>query len=367
MFLAPLAAYFHLVTAAFVAAPLAYAVLTSRWRRGGPRFNAVIGLGAGTALVAAVLFAPIARSLASFVQAKSGEGSWRWSTLWGTAQLQAGVVFPGVAVLFLVVCAVGAVRLARARPGFFAYVSFLSAVHLAALFVAGPAKVSNVLVFDRYVLVLLPLLLLLAACAFRSDAPRGRGGALYGVLLAAFLALLFLCGPLTRWQYLHGSFAHHNRFLAFVNARFDSAPASFESPAFFASLASDEGVRAIAEYPADHRWSRCNAPFYNQRVHGKEVLAATDLALHEDARFRWRNAVAAEPAALLASRADVLVVHLDPGAEERPLTGEFDDVAWREVAARARALRLDLLGRWGQPTFADDRLAVWDLRQLRAR
>ena len=364
-FLAPLAAYFHLVSAVFVAAPLAYAVLGSRWRRGGPPLRAVVWLGAGTALVAAVLFAPIASSLAGFVQAKEGEGSWRWQTVWSALQLQAGVVVPSVAVVFLAVAVAGAVRLARARPGFCAYLAFLAVVHLATLFLASPAKYSNVLVFGRYVLVLLPILLLFAACAFESEAARGPRAQVSTVLLSAFLALLFISGPLTRWQYLHGSFAHHNRFMAFVNARFDAAPAELASSAYYARLAADEEVRAIVEYPVDHRWSRCNAPFYLQRLHEKEVVVSSDLALRQDPRFRWRNSAAGDAASILASRADVLVLHLDPGAEERPLAAEFDERAWREVSGRARALRVDLLTRWGRPSFEDERVAVWDLRKVR--
>ncbi len=365
-FLAPLAAYFHLVAAVFVAAPLAYAVLSSRWRPSGPGLRAVAGLGAGTAAVAAALFAPIGASLASFVQAKSTEGSWRWATLWSTLQLQAGVLSPVVVVLFFTGCALGAWRLARARPGLCAYLSFLSVAHLAALLVASPAKYSNVLVFDRYVLLLLPILCLFVACAFGSGDVHGPKAFLRKGLLAAFLALLFLNGPLTRWPYLHGSFTHHNRFLAFVHARFDAAPEGHVSPAYFVELAADENARALVEYPVDHRWSRCNAPYYNQRTHGKEVLTSSDLALYRDPRFRWRNSVAASAEAFLACRADYLVVHLDPGAEERPLSGEFDPRSWNEQAARARAMRVDLLARWGEPSFADERTAVWDLRQARA-
>ena len=366
-FCAPLAAYFHLVAAAFVAAPLAYAVLGARWRRGGPGLRAVAALGAGTALVAAALFGPIAASLASFVQEKSAEGSWRWATLGNTLQLQAGVLAPGVAVLFFAVCALGAWRLGRARPGLCSYLLFVSTVHLAALLVASPAKYSNVLVFDRYVLLLLPILLLFVACAFGSDVVPGPRALLRHGLLAAFLALLFFDGPLTRWPYLRGSFAHHNRFLAFVHARFDSAPEDHVPPESFAELAADESAHALVEYPVDHRWSRCNAPYYDQRVHGKEVLTSSDLALYGDPRFGWRNSVAASPAAFLACRADYLVVHLDPGAEERPLGGDSDPRSWSEPALRARALWVELLTRWGEPRFADERVAVWDLRQARAR
>jgi hypothetical protein len=365
-FLAPLAAWFHLVSAVFVAAPLAWGALMARRRRGGPRWREVAVLGAGTGLFAAALFAPLAASLASFVGAKSGAGTWQWQALRGTLQLQAGVVSPVAAVLFFAVCALGAVRLARLRPGLCAYLGFLSVAHVAAVLAARPAKLENVLVLDRYLVLLLPILLLFAASAFGSDGSRG-GRALIGHgCLAAFLALLFLDGPLTRWQYLHGSFAHHDRFLAFFRARSDAPPAGRESPASYARLAADESARAIVECPVDHRWSRSNAPYYDQRVHGKEVVVSSDLALHADPRFRWRNAVAARPAAFLASRADYLVLHLDPGAEERPLSGAFDERAWREVSSRARALRLDLVERWGTPAFADERVAVWDLRAIRA-
>ena len=180
------------------------------------------------------------------------------------------------------------------------------------------------------------------------------------------LGLLALASPLTRWPYLHGSFAHHNRFLAFLHPRFDERPAAHEPAPFYTRLAAEEGARSIAVYPVDHRWSRCNAPYYDQLVHAKEVVVASDLALHADPRFRWLNAVAPAPAALLASRADYLVVHLDPGAEEAPLAGEFDARTWREPAARARALRVELLARWGEPCYADERVAVWDLRAVRA-
>lgn len=365
-FLAPLAAYFHLVAAVFVAAPLAYAVLGSRWRRNGPRLRAVARLGAGTALVAAALFAPIAASLASFVREKSAEGSWRWATLWNTLQLQAGVVSASMTVPFFAACALGAWRLARARPGLCAYLAFLSAAHLAALLVASPAKYSNVLVFDRYVLLLLPILLLFVACAFGIEAVPGRRAFLRNGLLAAFLALLFLDGPLIRWPYVRGSFAHHNRFLAFVHERFDSAPADYEPPRAYAELAADESAHALVEYPVDHRWSRCNAPYYAQNVHRKEVLTSSELTLYGDPRFGWRNSVAATPAAFLACRADYLAVHLDPGADERPVGGESDPRSWNEAALRARAMRVELFKRWGEPRFTDERVAVWDLRQARA-
>lgn len=367
---APFAAYFHMVSAVFVAAPLAYALLTLRRRPAGPGLRAVVGLGAATALIASLLFVPIAPSLLSFAREKSGEGLWQWSTVWKTLRLQTGVFSPWLAALFWAACVLGTLRLARQRPGLASYLSFLCAAHLAALLLVSPAKYSNVLVFDRYVLLLLPILLLFVACAFGIEESSGGGarGLLGHALPAALGALLVCSGPLTSDKYLHGSFTHHNRFLSFLDRRFASAPEDHSSPPFYARLADDGDARVIVEFPVDYRWSRCNAPYYNQDVHGKEVLISSDLTLYRDARFRWRNAVSSDPSAYLACRADYLVVHLDPGTEERLFQKNalYDEPAWRSLSVRAQALTRDLRARWGEPIFADTETSVWDLRRVRA-
>lgn len=370
---APLAVYFHLVCAAFVGAPIVYALASRRWRRTGPGLRALGILTLLTAGVAALLFYPLRSTLVRFVEEKSGEGFWQWSTAGNALRLHSGVFSPSLSLLFFALCALGAVRLARHRPALLAYLLFVAAAHVGALFVASPSMYSHVVAFSRYTLPCLPIELVFVACASGfGRAPSASRTAWVGpAVIGGLAALFFLGGPLVTWKFRHGSFTHHNRFVAFVQDGFELTRSAANSSGVYLGLAEDESAEAILEFPADWRWHLCNAPYYAQELHRKEVLVSLGLEAYADPRLAWRNACIPDPTAYLESRADYVVVHIGRSALETRDPSEPDrenrEKFWRAMEEQGAAMARELRARFGAPTLTDDRTLAWDLRIARAR
>lgn len=363
-----LAVYFHLVCAAFVLAPFVFAGLALLARRRAPPLRAVAALALVTVLAIGALFFPAREDLLAFVQGKTASGALSWTTVLKTARLHSGSFSPVVTVLFCALASVGAVLLARANRRFFLYLACLGLCHVAALSWARPEMVEHALAFSRYALVLLPIVLLLIAAALGSPWPaRFRGGrALAGITSALGIGLWFLSGPLGPGKFWTSSFVHHNLFLDFVAEDF-RLRAGASVPEIYARVRDDDEVDALIEFPVDWRWRHCTAPYLLQDVHRKAVLVSTELALYRDRRLALRNSLPPTPEAYLASRADLLIVHLDAGALERSFRprAEKDAELWRQSAENAAQLVELLRRRWGPPSFADANLVTWDLAALR--
>jgi hypothetical protein len=353
--LGALAVWFHLGAGPFVAAPFLFAVgdlalhREERWRKLGD----LILLGFGLCFALALFLVPSWGSLAQLVQSKRQEQSVAWGDLLsGLLRLQAGTGRPWLAALFWVAALTGLVLLIRWSPRFGLYTATVAAGHVAGLLVLSPMGLANPVIFGRYVLVVLPFVLLWVAAAFSQARTAG------GLLVAA----LAIGGPFVEPVYRSSSFAHHNDFVAFVGPR-ASVPAV---PAFYRTL--EDGDGAVLEYPWHTIWQYNRAFYAYQRIHGRRVIVSTSQRLLFRPGLRMRNAVAPDPETLCASGGRYLVVHLRIGREEDQVIPAEGVVRTEDAYRVRRGLRRDaevLAGRarrlWGKPVYSDGSIRVWDL------
>ncbi len=143
-------------------------------------------------------------------------------------------------------------------------------------------------------------------------------------------------------------------------------------PRFYRWLGENPGSAAVVEYPWFGMWRVSRIFYLCQEVHRRDVLVATARPWMADRRLAMRNLVAADPAAILASRAGYLVVHRDLGREEARLP-ELPSYPQARVVARfaprmrnlATAMANRLRREWGDPDWYDRRVLVWDLARVR--
>jgi hypothetical protein len=376
--LGALAVYFHLVTAPFVAAPLAFGAVAllvgRRFLRGGapadgrrrPGWGALVLVGLGLAAGLAAFLVPGWESLSEVLAGKRGGGEIGLDTLTGALHLLAGTGNAGVAPAFWLVAALGLVRLARRDLELALFGAFPVAVQAAALGVLSPYGLGNPVILARYLLVALPVVLLWVAHGV--ETPRPAWTAVAATLL---LGSVLATGPFVSPRFRTSSFVHHDDFLAF-HRPLPSLPED-RVPAFYRRLGEEAGEEAVLELPAYPEGPNRVLQLYQDR-HRREVVEATPVPALNDRRLAFRNRAVPLPAPMLASRARYLVVHRDPEAEE--LAVELPagvPLAWsrrqENLSARFRtvsaALVARLTGSWGPPEVDDGTIVVWDLERVR--
>lgn len=404
---AALALWFHLGAGPFLVAPFLFAagdlaLRELRRRAGGPSetgagaaerrgedrkappgWRALIGLGGLTTVAFLLVLVPTADSLLALVADKRVEHSVPAPVVGGALQMAAGTVHPLPAVVFWLVAGCGLVRLLRHRSGLGLYTLALVVGQAAGVHVLSPLGLGHPLILFRYHLVALPVVLLWVAAALagperregptRPPAPTGKSSRLLiGPARALFVAGLVLAGPFPSWDFLHGSFHHHKDFVHYALPR--PRLVAERVPAIYRRLASGERPGAVLEYPWTLYWNRNQVVPLYQRVHRREVLVAPAEEVLANPRLDLRNAVPPDPEAFAASRARVLVLHLDPAREEaRVLTGpgrigDLDRMpAERQrLATIARRMAGWLEEVWGPPVYRDRRVWVWDLEEVRS-
>lgn len=350
--LAALAFWFHPVAAPVVLSPLAFgAVALFRDRR---RVPALAGLAAGTAVAFLVFFLPARESFLEVIRAKHREIHLSARVFGALAELQAGTAVAVLAALFWLGAAFGLWKLWKDDRRLAALSALLVAGQLAGLLWISPLGLDEPLIFNRYVLVALPWVLLWAAVAL--GRPR---------FLVALISILVVAGPLADPSWWRSSFPHHDDRLAFYVQR-PEAPL----PEAYRRL----GPGTVLEAPWIPVWRVSRAVALYQETHGHEIVTASPDPFLADPRLAFRNLVPLTPAAFLASRARWLVVHRDLSAEEEAIP----DPLWpprmgvgrrfREVCqTEGRRLPRLLRRAWGKPDFADERAVVWDLDRVRKK
>lgn len=366
--LAPLTVWLHLLSAPFVLAPFLFAAggALARHRRGEEtRWRFLLLLGGGIALLLAAFLWPARESLLAVAAAKSGEGSLSGETVAGALQLQAGTGRPAVAALFWATALAGLLLLLRRRGSFALYGLVLAGAHLGTLFFLAPFGVGHPLIFNRYVLILLPLFSIWVAVALAAPWRRwGRRGAALPVLA---VLVLVAAGPLVRPAYRSSSWLGHNDFVQ-VERPLAEVPPESASP-FFRRI-PDAG--ALVEYPWPTAWRLGRSFYARQRIHGRRVLVSSPEMDLSDPRLALRNHVPPVPEAFLTSSARYLVVHRDLAVEERALVdaatprGGFPARRGRLLRRAAVRLTQELRARWGEPLYQDRTVVVWDLDAVRA-
>lgn len=375
------AVWLHLGAAPLVVSPFLFAAGDLLWNRDRFARRPLELAGLGVALVAAfaLFLVPARESLLRLLAEKRRDQAVSWETVGDALRLQAGTHSITVTVLFWLAALAGLGFLLRHRPRIGAYTLTVVAGHAVGLALLPPMVMNHPLVLNRYLLPVLPFVLLWVAQALNQPWPRfreagcaGRGAVRIGTRLC-FLLLIWT-GPFLSTGFRSSSFMHHNDFLGFQRPR--ATLPDDAVPALYRGLPRGP----VLEYPWTPTWSYNRSFYVYQQVHGRRVMVSVPSSLPLDLprhpRVDLRNEVPPEPEAILASPARTLVVHLTPGWEEdrlsfpegdrrrekeRPMPPELR----RELRRAGEGLAGRLTREWGPPDHGDERVRSWDLERLR--
>jgi hypothetical protein len=366
------AVWLHLGAAPFVAAPFLFA-LGDLFTRSGERWGRVrdlIVLGLALALACSAFLLPARASLEQLVAKKSVALSIAPGAVWDVLRLQAGTPSHTIAVLFWIGALTGLVLLLRDRPRLGVFTLTVCLGHLLGLLILSPQGLGQPLILNRYLLPTLPFVLLWVAHGLGRLWTRKAGGCT-GFVAQRYatrflLLLLFWTGPFLSPGYRDGSFMHHNDFVDFVHPR-ATLPDSLV-PAVYRGLPRGP----VLEAPWPTSWDHGRVFYVYQRVHDRRVMVSAPFDLPRHRGIDFRNEVPPEPAAILASPARTLIVHLRlPWEEDRvqaPGRPRFRRMrppvrqAYRRAGERLAA---QLTAAWGPPDKAEGFIRMWDLERVR--
>ena len=327
--------YFHLSTLSFVVAPLGYALIESlvfkqhgsRVKRELAQVSALVFVGLGLLLAPPLIFDKSGWS------EKLANQQVRLDSMWGSAELLAGTAAGWLVLAVLLLAVAGSVTLFHRQRRFGAYLMFLIASQIGANVMIGPAGLQVPIVFVRYSLPCLPLILILAAVAVSGLEEHVRKWVMVpGGTLAVLLGItLFLLGPLPQIYRYPNNWTNHGLFqycydpaARAFHYRFITRPRNI--PEFYRDLGKHpNGSRKILEAPWFYEWH--NNPFpHFQQVHRQQMLIG--FVDHSEKfrrageypanleRMRFRNFVhLSQHDELVARGVDYVVLHKDLASE----------------------------------------------------
>lgn len=379
-----LAIWVHLGAGPIVASPFLFAVgdliRTRAWRRLGEL--TVLGLAIVGAM--ALYLVPAGRSLLKLVGNKHQEIDIPWRTVAAVLHLEAGTRSTTLMVVFWAAALAGLVVLVRQNPRLGIFTLTVTLGHLAGILILSPLGLNLPIVLNRYLLPILPFVLLWVAVALgrtwivssrerESTRDRIRGG-VQGMLGTGLqrtagrlvMLLLFWTGPFWSPGYRESSFMHHNDFVGFHHP-LSAIPAEVV-PAIYSKLPDGP----VIEAPWSTVWEQNRTFYLYQQVHGQRVMVSAPFDIPRHQGLDFRNEVEPEPAAFLASPARTLVVHLKIPWEEdkvvipgRPFTRPMPQGLRRVYRRIGEKLAARLHAEWGQADYSDAQVRVWDLDRVR--
>jgi hypothetical protein len=378
---ASLAIWFHLPSAPYVLAPLLFGIVESLRRRAIARprrrpLTAVLVLAASVAVLTSAAIGPALPSLRRMLGDKVGDGSIRLGTVAGALELLAGSASAGFVALFWLLAAAGAWRLVRREHELGGFTATAVALQCLAVVVVRPRLVQDPIVFGRYLLVVLPVVwlwiaegLLLGSAALANLVGRVPERRVRHAVVAAFVAGLaaahpFLADPRLRL----GAFAGSDAAIHFAGAPPTLDPD--ELPSTYRIIDANPGIEPVLEAPSSTAWWQTEGELAASRVHRRSVILAGVDPWLASPRLALRTLLPATPAALRASGARFVVVHLYRG---EMLWNARHTGPRRRSSARRPVLLHDegvvLADRleevWGEPQWTDGTILVWDLGRLR--
>ena len=360
-----LAGWLHAITLPFTLLPFAYYGLRAMRPPDPRRIAAIAKLGVVTAMALALVLAPPMINDWSQFSGKAGRGAVSLESIYrtllmlmGTGAAPAGMFVAGLAVL-------GFWRVLRRDADLAAYLATICAVGAIVVASSGPEWVAHPLVLARYLIPIVPFVLLFAAEGIVGlvATPRHWTGA---VASSAIAVALLLTGPLpAEWQY-------PNQFWGHLRYQFDYDPAhnpyvqqvpNEPVPAFYAELAKrPPGTLTLIEAP----WrleSHFNALSLYQDTHRQRVMIGLvtpvcgtyDFGEYPEdqpgMRMRWLIHLTAVLRGETRG-ADYLIIHAtsrDVAADPPP--------PWPDL----RACMPLIEAKFGPPVYRDDRISVYAL------
>jgi hypothetical protein len=369
------AVYFHLVAAPLVLAPLAYAVVDGFIRSEADRNRLIrlFALGSITVLLILAALLPAYESIFEIVKQKRDGLAPGLQTILDVTRLQIGTGSTLIAILAALIGLRGLCVLWREDRPLLFFIGSLVAAQILALFVFAPDRIEESMVFNRYLLILLPLVLIPIASGLIEpwlSADSASARRIEAGCAAVGIAALFFAGPLTSTQFLSRPFSHTLASMNFLEPN-DQIPYQYV-PRFYHQLGESTKDKTVLEYP----WQNVSSQAFDayQQVHGGPVLVASIIDRTNENRIALRNHIEPTPSGFLESRANYLVVHLDLRSESSRLeTSSIHHRQWLRAEAElwaplrraGRSMASRLYSLWGTPAYSDQSLQVWDLNAVR--
>lgn len=354
--LGALAVWFHLGAGPIVAAPFLFAAGDALVRRQDLRrdLRDLLLLGLTLTAAFALFLVPARDSLLSVVAGKSVEQAVPWGeVLPNVLRLQAGTASIWLAVLFWIAVLAGLILLIRKDRRLALFMLVVAGGHIVGLLVLSPVGLASPVIFGRYLLPVLPFVLLWASVALA----RLRLAA--GVFILALVALGPFADPVVR----RTSFLHHNDFVGFYRPYRTAGGV----PDLYRRLHGE----TVLEYPWVFIWESNRTFYVYQEIHGGRVLVSTPQRILFRPPLALRNAVAPDPQAFCRSGARYVIVHRNVAREEdrigpggRTAEGDIAPPLRRLLRESAAGLARRLQSEWGDPAYADRALWAWDLSRV---
>ncbi len=374
-----LAAWLLSVTLAFTLAPFVYFGTRGLWSaltyRDWIPLLRLTRLGLVTLVPLALVLGPPLYGDFAALSGKAGAHHVTTVTVWHALELFVGSARPVVAAAWVALVLLGAVVLSRRSPSVAGYLGAVVVTGVAVVVASGAAWIHYGMIFGRYVLPLLPLLLLLVAMGslyLLRPLPTGvRVGA--ACLLPG---LLYLLGPLPGIYHqpinqFTGHLGYQFHYEAERNVYNEYMPRG-PVPAFYLGLAElppGSVTLVFAPWYFESYWNRLH---YHQEEHRQRVLIGMRSGYCADRppgeyrpgqdNIRMRNMVHLADVAAGAVDADYLVFHLDG-----PREGAGDLNEWLANRSRIRPIEdtgvclARLEADLGSPMHADAAMVVFRL------
>jgi hypothetical protein len=372
-----LAGWLHLVTVIFTFLPFVYygvRSLLGAHRKGDPQagltgLRRLVFLGLLTLLpLAAVLTPPFVHDWPS-MSAKAGVQSVTPESVYRTVLMLFGIGHPGALIALVPLTAIGAWRSWRRDRELTGYIATILLVGAFAIAAARPTWIQHPGLYGRYLLPVLPFLLLFTAEGIVAVLQRFNVGAPLGALaVVAMVAALFWVGPIPGYIY------YPNQFMGHLGFQFDYDPEKNPYlverpkdpvPEFYRNLGkSPPGSITLIEAPwrlesdfNPHPWYQqvhrqkikigLVTPVCGVRTFGEYPASVSGMHLHQFAHL----------SEVLAGKhygADYLVMHL--AAWRTPPDAI---VEWPDVKACLPTIEAAL----GAPVYQDAQIVVFDLKR----
>jgi hypothetical protein len=367
--LGALAVWVHLGAGPIVVSPFFFALGDLVRARAWRRLRELVGLGLALSAAMALYLVPAGPSLLRLVGNKHREVDVPLRTVGNVLCLEAGTRSWTLTALFWAAALTGLVLLLRRHPRLGLFTLTVVAGHVAGILLLSPLGLNLPIVLNRYLLPVLPFVLLWVAMALgRTWIPRSGllGMGLQRSAARFFILFLFWTGPFLTPGCRESSFMHHNDFVGFHHP-LSTIPGEVV-PAVYRNLPRGP----VLEYPWSTVWEQNRTFYLYQLVHGRRVLVSAPFDVPRIPGIDLRNEVEPGPAAFLASPARTLVVHLKIPWEEdrvvipgRPFTRPMPQGLRRVYRRMGEKMAARLDTEWGQADFSDNRVRMWDLERVR--